>query len=138
LGVAPRLNDDRPTLRHGQSRGHHRPTVPVADTSLDYTTARPIGDAVLDTTFCDLIDGGSGVELANPTGVPGVRVWADPTFSYWQVFTADTLPGDRHRRAVAVEPTTCPPDAFRSGVGVLTLEPGEAWRGSWGITPQHP
>jgi len=65
-------------------------------------------------------------------------VWADPTFSYWQVFTADTLPGDRHRRAVAVEPTTCPPDAFRSGVGVLTLEPGEAWRGSWGITPQHP
>lgn len=109
-------------------------SLPVEGTPFDYTTARPIGDTVLDTTFADVIDGG-GVELAGPAGVPGVRVWADPAFAYWQVFTADSLPGDRHRRAVAVEPMTCPPDAFRSGVGVTMLDPGETWQGAWGITP---
>jgi aldose 1-epimerase len=109
-------------------------SVPVAGTPFDYTTARPIGDAVLDTTFGDLIDG-DGVELAGPHGGPGVQVWADDAYAYWQVFTADSLPGERHRRAVAVEPMTCPPDAFRSGVGVTMLDPGETWRGSWGITP---
>jgi aldose 1-epimerase len=108
---------------------------PVEGTSFDYNTPRRIGAAALDTTFSDVISGGSGVELTGPTGATGVRVWADPAFTYWQVFTADTLPGDRHRRAVAVEPTTCPPDAFRSGVGVVTLQPGDAWRGTWGITP---
>jgi aldose 1-epimerase len=117
-------------------RGLPTASVPVAATPYDYTTARPIGDAVLDTAFCDLIgEHGSSVELTDPDVTTGVRVWADAAFSYWQVFTADTLPGDRHRRAVAVEPTTCPPDAFRSGIDVVTLEPGESWQGSWGITP---
>jgi aldose 1-epimerase len=108
-------------------------SVPVADTPFDYT-ARRIGDAEMDTTFGDLITGSGGVELGGPAGSPAVRVWADPSFSYWQIFTADTLPRDRRRRAVAVEPTTCPPDAFRSGVDVVTLGPGDTWSGTWGIT----
>lgn len=38
------------------------------------------------------------------------------------------IPGDRFprltRRALAVEPMTCPPDAFRSGIDLIELEPG--------------
>jgi aldose 1-epimerase len=30
---------------------------------------------------------------------------------------------------------TCPADAFRSGRDLITLEPGQTWRGSWGIRP---
>src|SRR5262249_4223978 len=52
-----------------------------------------------------------------------------------QVFTGDALHGERHRRSVAVEPMTCPPDAFRSGRDVVSIEPGETWHGSWGIRP---
>jgi aldose 1-epimerase len=48
------------------------------------------------------------------------------------VFTGDALP-DVNRRSIAVEPMTCPPNAFRSGTDVITLEPGDAWSGSWGI-----
>jgi aldose 1-epimerase len=46
------------------------------------------------------------------------------------------LTGERVRRAVAVEPMTCPPDAFRSDRDVITLAPGQTWTGAWGITPR--
>jgi len=50
------------------------------------------------------------------------------------VFTGDPL-ADVNRRSVAIEPMTCPPNAFRTGDGVIRLEPGESFRGVWGITP---
>jgi aldose 1-epimerase len=62
-------------------------------------------------------------------------MWADGGFGWWQVFTGDTLAGDRKRRSIAIEPMTCPPDAFRSGKDLLVLEPGQSWSGSWGIQP---
>jgi aldose 1-epimerase len=30
---------------------------------------------------------------------------------------------------------TCPPNAFRSGEGLVRLEPGESHTSAWGITP---
>jgi hypothetical protein len=39
------------------------------------------------------------------------------------LFTGDVLP-DVHRRSIAVEPMTCPPNAFRTGARSVTLEPG--------------
>jgi aldose 1-epimerase len=77
-------------------------------------------------------DGGSVVSLGADDG-RSVQVWADAAFHWWQVFTADTLSGPRHRAAVAIEPMTCPADAFRSGRDLITLEPGQTWHGSWGI-----
>jgi aldose 1-epimerase len=109
----------------------------VAGGEFDYTKPRRIGTAMLDTTFGDLDradDGGSTVTFSTVDG-RGVRIWADAAFGWWQVFTADTLPAGRSRRSVAVEPMTCPPDAFRSGRDLVTLAPGETWHGSWGITP---
>ncbi|WP_428962430.1 aldose 1-epimerase family protein [Micromonospora fluostatini] len=110
----------------------------VAGTEHDYTAPRRIGGAQLDTTFGELVrddDGGSSVTLAGPEGSAGVRIWADREFGWWQVFTGDALTGKRHRRSVAVEPMTCPPDAFRSGRDVIELAPGATWRGVWGIRP---
>lgn len=110
----------------------------VAGTEYDFTEPRAIGDAVLDMAFGDVIrddDGGSAVTLAAPDGSAAVHVWADREFGWWQVFTGDTLSGERHRRSVAVEPMTCPPDAFRSGRDVITLKPGGTWRGAWGVRP---
>lgn len=104
---------------------------------MDYTEPRRIGGAVLDVAFGDIIrdaDGGSAVSLTTADG-RGARVWADDKFSWWQVYTSDTLRAERRRRSVAIEPMTCPPDAFRSGRDVIVLEPGESWTGVWGITP---
>jgi aldose 1-epimerase len=103
---------------------------PVAGTDWDFTQGRRIGSAQLDTAF-----GGNGaVVLASPGGDRRVMVWADEQFRWWQLFTADTLAEPRRRRSVAVEPMTCPPDAYHSGRDLVTLAPGEAWRARWGIT----
>lgn len=110
----------------------------VEGSEYDFTTPRRIGAAVLDMTFGELdrdADGSSRVDLSAPDGSPTATVWADAAFRWWQVFTGDTLPGDRRRRSVAVEPMTCPPDAFRSGRDVIVLAPGETWQGEWGIRP---
>jgi aldose 1-epimerase len=100
----------------------------------DFTAARRIGTQVLDNAFGDIDrdpDGTSSVRIAG--GGRTLRVWAGEQFKWWVVFTSDTLHGDRNRRAVAIEPQTCPPDAFRSGHDVVVIEPGDTWSASWGV-----
>jgi len=101
----------------------------------DFSTPRAIGSAQLDDAFGEVPDGGSRVELSTVDGQPIASVWADTAFRWWQVFTGDPLPAPRTRRSVAVEPMTCPPDAFHSGRDVVAIEPGGTWHGSWGIAP---
>ncbi|HKT01795.1 MAG TPA: aldose 1-epimerase family protein [Rugosimonospora sp.] len=108
----------------------------VAGSEYDFGAARPIGGAVLDTAFGDLPPGGSTVTLSTVDEDRSVSVWADGAFRWWQVYTGDTLPAPRTRRAVAVEPMSCPPDAFSSGRDLVSLAPGETWRGAWGINPK--
>ena len=111
--------------------------VKVAGTEFDFTEPRKIGAAELDTTWGDLDfdpDGGSSVTIAAPDGT-SIEVWADGAFKWWQVFTGDTLVAERFRRSVAIEPMTCPPDAFRSGRDLIVLEPGRTWSASWGVRP---
>ena len=50
-----------------------------------------------------------------------------------QVFTGDPLAPDRCRKAVAIEPMTCPPNAFVTGDDLLVLEPGAMVTHTWGI-----
>ncbi|OJF12553.1 aldose 1-epimerase family protein [Couchioplanes caeruleus] len=110
--------------------------VKVAGGEFDFTAPRRIGAAKLDTTWGDVIteaDGGSSVTIAAPDGSQAVTVWGDESFKWWQVFTGDTLSGERFRRSLAIEPMTCPPDAFRSGRDLVVLAPGQAWQASWGI-----
>ncbi len=107
----------------------------VAGGEFDFTEPRRLGALELDTAFGDLVrdsSGGSAVSLVAPDG-RAVEVWADANFHWWQLFTAHTLTGERHRRAIAIEPMTCPPDAMRSGRDLIELAPDETWTGTWGI-----
>jgi len=65
--------------------------------------------------------------------VGDVTVWADEAWKHVQLFTGDPLP-DVARRSLAVEPMTCPPNAFRTGEDLIRLEPGETFDGTWGIS----
>ena len=58
----------------------------------------------------------------------------DEAYPYVMLFTGDPLQ-DVDRRSLAVEPMTCPPNAFRSGEALIHLEPGKPFTGTWGITP---
>lgn len=105
--------------------------------SFDFRRARPIGELVLDTCYTDLAhdpDGRARAVLAVPGG-DALTVWMDEAWGYLQVFTADTLGPAQRRRSIAVEPLTCPANAFNSGAGLRTLAPAESFGGSWGISP---
>jgi aldose 1-epimerase len=108
----------------------------VEGTPLDFGTRRAIGATVMDACFTDLAradDGTVSVAVEGPDG-RGVSVWAGRGFDYLMIYSGDTLePALRRRRGIAIEPMTCPANAFRSGMGVLRLQPDRPWTGSWGI-----
>ena len=106
--------------------------VRVAGTEFDLSESRSLGTRRMDTAFRGLaaIDGRGAAHLR--AGERRTTLWWEaPTFSTVQVFTP---PAVVDRPAIAIEPMTCPPDAFNSGQDLLTLSPGESWSGSWGIT----
>jgi aldose 1-epimerase len=76
----------------------------------------------------------AGTEAAG-TEAAGIEValWAGPGYQWLQVFTGDTLDPAHRRRMLAVEPMTCPPNAFASGMDLLLLEPGDSVTHTWGI-----
>jgi aldose 1-epimerase len=121
------------------ARGLPTGVLPVGGTPYDFRQARPLGETAIDHAFTGLERGSDGrarVELRAPDGRPGVALWVDQTFPYVQLFTGDTFPDpSRRRRGMAAEPMTCAPNAFRSQDGLVMLQPGETWSGSWGIDP---
>ncbi|HEY1446296.1 MAG TPA: aldose 1-epimerase family protein [Acidimicrobiales bacterium] len=114
--------------------------TPVEGTDRDFTAARFVGPAVLDTAYTTLErdnEGRAWASLDVPGGAAGAALWADPGFPYLMVYTGDTLPEiQRRRRAVAIEPMTCPPNALRTGQDVIDLQPDEEWSARWGIEPR--
>jgi len=104
---------------------------PVDGTELDFRAPRPIGATVLDHAFTDLerdADGLARIVFGNLT------LWCDAAYAYVMVFSGDGTP-DVARQSLAVEPMTCPANAFRTGEGLIRLEPGESFTSVWGIAP---
>ena len=65
---------------------------------------------------------------------PAPRSGQTSAYPYLMLYSGDDRP-DVLRRSLAVEPMTCPPQAFRSGDGVVTLAPGESITTAWGLSP---
>lgn len=108
---------------------------PVTGTPHDFRTARKVGPVEFDTTFTALERDGDGIaRVSLRTADGGVQLWQGATFDWVQVYSG-IGPSRALRHTLAVEPMTCPPDAFGSGEGLVTLAPGDRWTGSWGITP---
>jgi aldose 1-epimerase len=106
----------------------------VAGTDFDFRAARALGGTKLDHAFTGLRrddDGLAWVRL--DAGGTRSALWADAAYHWLQVFTGDPLEPAMRRTALAVEPMTCPPNAFVSGIDLLVLEPGESVSCRWGI-----
>jgi len=111
----------------------------VEGTEYDFTKGRRIGPTQLDTAYTGIERGRDRLawaELADPAQDTATQLWTDEGFGYLMCYTGDTLPEGERRRAVALEPMTCPPDAFRSSRGLIILERGQRWEGSWGMVPR--
>lgn len=73
----------------------------------------------LDDAFTDLPEGAWTVTLADPETGRAVELRASTRWV--QVFAGEKL----GKKGVAVEPMTCPADAFNSGTDLIVLAPGE-------------
>jgi aldose 1-epimerase len=115
-------------------------SAPVEGTDYDFRAGREIGDTVLDNAFTELerdADGRARVLLDDSASGAGLTLWVDESYRCLMLYTGDSRP-DVARHALAVEPMTCPPNAFRTGDSVIRLEPGESIATSWGIEPRLP
>ena len=91
-----------------------------------------IGRRAFDTPLTDLERGDGGwarLRLRGPLGA--IELAVDGAWPWLQIYTGDDLPEGRRRRSLAVEPMTCPPNALADANGLLVLEPGADWSGTW-------
>ena len=110
------------------------PAQDVAGGPLDFRAARPIGTARLDHAFTGLDRDEQGRAWARlASNGTEVALWAGPDYRWLQVFTGDTLDAAHRRRAVAIEPMTCPPNAFATGTDLIMLDTGASVTHTWGI-----
>ena len=117
------------------------PAVSVAGTEFDFRSGRVIGQTRLDHALTGLDrdapapgGGGTGRAWAHlADGGRRVSLWAGPGYDWLQVFTGDPLEPSRQRKAIAIEPMTCPPNAFVTGHDLITLHPGDEITHTWGI-----
>ena len=94
-----------------------------------------IGDRAFDTPLTDLErddDGWARVRLSGPAGEVVLAV--DEQWPWLQLYTGDQFPEGQHRRSLAIEPMSCPPNALADGIDLVVLEPGEEWSGTWSLS----
>lgn len=112
-------------------------THPVDGSPYDFRERKAIGARRLDTAYTGLevVDGRWTVTVAVP-GEAEVDVWGEAEALPWvQVFSGKAEADQAGEHGIAVEPMSCPPDAFNSGDSLVELAPGRTWTATWGISP---
>jgi aldose 1-epimerase len=124
------------TVLQANERGIPVGEIGVEGTDYDFRQRRPIGTTLLDHCFTDLERDGDGIARVTLQGADGAgpSLWVDEGYPYLMLFTGDPLP-DVARRSLAVEPMTCPPNAFRTGRDLIRLAGGQSVSCRWGIHP---
>ena len=95
---------------------------------VDFRTGRRIGTASIDAAFTGLNweAGQAAAQLRTADG-SGVELRWSSACRWIQVHTADRPEPELHRAGLAMEPMTCPPDAFNSGVDLVHLRSQERY-----------
>lgn len=108
---------------------------PAEGSPLDFRRARVVGAEEIDSPLTDLRRGADDRARARLTAPDGscVELWVDESYPVLELFTGDTLAPERRRTGLAIEPMSCPPNAFVSGERLIRLEPGESHSASWGV-----
>lgn len=105
-----------------------------AHPEFDFRAARPIADVKIDHAFTglDFAGGAATVRLTTAEGTGVQMAWGEDC-PWVQVHTADRPDPALNRVGLAIEPMTCPPDAFNSGVDLIVLQPEASHTASWTI-----
>lgn len=100
--------------------------------NFDFKDAQIIGNRFIDHAFKVDINQPREIILKATNG-HGVKMSFDETLAWIQIHTADRDGGAGSRSCLAVEPMTCPPDAFRSGEDLIWLDAGDRTQSTWRI-----
>lgn len=105
------------------------------DDSEGWQRGRTIGETFIDHAFSGFSasHGETTVEVRDAAGTGSAITWDPAALPWVQVHTADRPDPALHRTGLAVEPMTCPPDAFRTGTDLVVIAPGGRHRASWRI-----
>lgn len=88
-------------------------------------------DAILDDCYSELT---GDFVISHPDG-SSVTIWQGSDFKYLMVYTGHQMAKYGFPNAgLAVEPQTCPANAFNTGEDLIWLEPGHHWQSRWGVT----
>jgi aldose 1-epimerase len=91
-----------------------------------------IGDTAFDTPLTDLERDDTGWARVRLRGSAGeLELAVDEQWPWLQVYTGDQFPEGQHRRSLAVEPMTSPPNALADHLDLVVLDPGGQWSGTW-------
>ena len=97
---------------------------PVTSSNFDFINSKKISDLFIDHAFKYSSKYPRSISLLNAEG-KGAEMIFDAQSKWIQIHTADRDLQADSRMAVAIEPMTCPPDAFNSGIDLIVLEPGK-------------
>lgn len=131
LIAAERVDDVRLTLPAERVLRSDERLLPIGEelvegTELDFRAGRLVGAARLNHAFGDLRRDGAPMAVATVAGEAGsLRLEVDESIRWFMVYSGDDLPAPLRRRALALEPMTCPPNALSSGIDLLEIGPGE-------------
>lgn len=110
-----------------------RGTSPIghASTHIEVANRKHYTDACFTELARDTA-GRASTRLSRPAANLNIIVWQDQSFTHMQVFTLQTGRSERPN-LVAIEPETAAANALTTGDGLIWLEPGETFTGTWGI-----
>lgn len=117
-------------------------SIPVSEKDLDgdefdFQQEKEVGNVKLDTCFTHLQRNATGlanVYFSDKDKKNKIKLWMDSSYNFLVLFSGDTLPVNRRRKSLAIEPMSCVPNAFQSNEGLITLIPNNTFEGNWGIT----
>lgn len=101
----------------------------------DFRALRVLRDSVLDDTFGSPRRATDGWSYAHLRGADDrtVVVGMNESFRAWQVCTGDELAPPLRRSAIAIEPMSCPPNAFATGSDHDVIQPQGELSVEWSI-----
>jgi aldose 1-epimerase len=97
----------------------------VDSTDFDFRVLKQISDLFIDHAFKVDPTLPKQIRLLNAANM-GVKLEFEGSTKWIQIHTADRQGGDDSRMAIAIEPMSCPPDAFNSGLDLLILAPNQS------------
>lgn len=115
------------------STGH---VASVENGVFDFREPRVIGSRKMNHAFSEFPreygnDKQALIRVMGGTG--GVELSLGKGFDWVQLYTHDFAETGPNRQGIAIEPMTCPANAFNSGKGLIRLEPGAVHVASWSM-----